>query len=311
MFVVGALLRCGRARFRAKREEAARSSSESPRRRRRAVADDKQITHNNILMKRFYDKNNERLVFVEQGATPDFWDELWGDDFEKEVKAVSDDALVVRTTKRFLPPPAKVLEGGCGRGQYVYALKRNGYDAYGIDYAKETVERINKSFPDLKVYLGDVRKLAFSDGEFDGYWSLGVIEHFYDGYEEIAKEMARVIKSGGHLFLVFPAFSPYRRLKAFFGLYPKLNEVSLDKSSFYQFALHRKRVVANLETLGFELLMAKHTNGFKTIKEESCLSPLTKVPVLSRLIKRLVNPLSFFFGHTVLLVLKKKEDAME
>ncbi len=170
------------------------------------------------------------------------------------------------------------------------------------------VERINKEFPELKVYLGDVRKLSFSDNEFDGYWSLGVIEHFYDGYGEILSEMSRVIKPGGKLFLVFPAFSPYRRLKAALGLYPKFLESESNKSNFYQFALSWRTVASDLENLGFELEYRRYTNGFKAVKEESVLAPLAKLPKISRVIKRLINPLSFFFGHTVLLVLKKKGD---
>jgi ubiquinone/menaquinone biosynthesis C-methylase UbiE len=246
------------------------------------------------------------LIFVGQGATADFWDKQWGDDFVKEIKNVSDDTLVVKITKRFLPSPAKILEGGCGRGQYVYALKRNGYNTYGVDYAKETIEQITKSFPDLKVYLGDVRKLSFADNEFDGYWSLGVIEHFYEGYGEIIKEMSRVIKPGGYLFLSFPVMSPYRRLKAALGMYPKFVEDNLDKNVFYQFSLDYGRVVGELKVLGFKLDYRHYTNGFKTLKEESLFAPLAKIPILSRLLKRFANAFSFFLGHTILLVFRKE-----
>jgi hypothetical protein len=46
-------------------------------------------------------------VFFEKAATADFWDKQWGENFVKEVEAVSDKTLVVKTTKRFLMPPAK------------------------------------------------------------------------------------------------------------------------------------------------------------------------------------------------------------
>lgn len=44
--------------------------------------------------------------------------------------------------------------------------------------------------------MQDVRKLQFADGFFDGYWSLGVIEYFWEGYNEIVNEVKRVIKPG-------------------------------------------------------------------------------------------------------------------
>jgi len=49
-----------------------------------------------------------------------------------------------------------VLEGGCGRGDKVYALQTGGYEAYGLDYAQRTVEAIKRSVPELTVCLGDL-----------------------------------------------------------------------------------------------------------------------------------------------------------
>ena len=41
---------------------------------------------------------------------------------------------------------------------------------------------------------------------------LGVIEHFYDGYEDVLDEIYRVIKDRGYLFLVF-LICLFRKLK--------------------------------------------------------------------------------------------------
>ncbi len=257
-------------------------------------------------MERFYDKENKRLVFVGQKATADFWDQQWGNDFAGDVKSVSDDSNVVVLTKRFLPPSAKILEGGCGRGQYVYALSKNGYETYGVDYAQETVKKINQEFPDLKVSFGDVTKLPFADGEFDGYWSIGVIEHFYEGYGETINEMSRVVKNGGFLFVVFPVLSPFRRLKGVLGLYKNFKGDDFDKKSFYQFALPWREVVKDLDRVGFSLSHLVYTNGFKTVKDETFLYIFLKNRILRKMIKMLSDSLSFFCGHTIILVLKKR-----
>ncbi|GAI52286.1 unnamed protein product, partial [marine sediment metagenome] len=115
--------------------------------------------------------------------------------FEKRIK-VRNNRFIIGHTKKYLSPGAKVLEGGCGRGNKVYALYQHGYDAYGVDYAEETVKKVNQYAPELKITVDDIRNLNFEDGFFDGYWSLGVIEHFYDGYDAMLREMHRVLSEG-------------------------------------------------------------------------------------------------------------------
>lgn len=101
----------------------------------------------------------------------------------------------------------------------VYWLAKSGYDSYGVDYARKTVDLIHRFMPKLKATCHDVRYINFNDNFFDGYWSLGVIEYFYEGYEEIVKEAKRVIKRDGFLFLSFLSMSILRRFKARLGLY--------------------------------------------------------------------------------------------
>ncbi|MGR3318584.1 MAG: class I SAM-dependent methyltransferase, partial [Candidatus Anammoxibacter sp.] len=93
------------------------------------------------------------------------------------------------------------------------SLHKAGFDAYGVDIAQDTVRTIRKRRPEIKIEIADVRKLPFSDEYFDGYWSLGVIGHFYDGYDKVFHEMRRIIRGGGYLFLSFPHMSFLRNCK--------------------------------------------------------------------------------------------------
>lgn len=103
----------------------------------------------------------------------------------------------MKTLRKYLPgEKGIILEGGCGRAQHVYCMKYNGYNAVGVDFAERTVRAVNEAVPELDVRKCDVRNLPFRDGEIAGYWSIGVIEHFWDGYNEILDEMARVIRDG-------------------------------------------------------------------------------------------------------------------
>ena len=72
---------------------------------------------------------------------------------------------------------------------------------------------MNKIDPNLNIKFSDVKHLFLEDNSVAGYWSLGVIEHFWDGYSEISNEMLRVIKPEGFLFITHPYISSLRRLK--------------------------------------------------------------------------------------------------
>jgi 2-polyprenyl-3-methyl-5-hydroxy-6-metoxy-1,4-benzoquinol methylase len=81
--------------------------------------------------------------------------------------------------KKYLPyKNNRILEGGCGDGHLVDAMNYWGYKVVGVDFAPKTVAKIKEVMPGLDVRLGDVQALDFEDEYFDGYWSMGVIEHF-------------------------------------------------------------------------------------------------------------------------------------
>jgi len=260
-------------------------------------------------MKTFFQKEFNRLVFIDRKATSQFWDELWNsDDFESIVKSTPN-SHVSKETKKYLPKQSKVLEGGCGRGQHVFALSKNGYDVKGIDFAEETVDKLNKVLPGI-IDLGDVRDLPYESDLFDGYWSLGVIEHFYGGYDEILQEAYRVIKPSGFFFLAFPSMSMLRRIKSSLGSY----EVWDDKEDefFYQFALDQDQVIEKLENLGFKILNTKGVDGLKGLKDElnfgsSLLSKIYNADSLFLKIVRalLMYPLTFFSNHSILIIAQK------
>jgi len=262
------------------------------------------------MLNKFYDKNNKRLVLFLEKATPLFWDKHWaGNDLASRVR--KGDRLVSRFTAKFLKPGDRILEGGCGIGQNVFKLQQMGYDVYGVDFAEETVKKTKELFPELKIEVQDVRHLSFEANFFDGYWSLGVIEHFQDGYEEIIKEAQRVIKKGGYFFLTFPQMSFLRKRKAEKGDYQLFDSRNMNMANFYEFILDPNRLIADCRKHGFELKLRSPFDALKGIKDEvNGLKFLGNIyrskTITARGIKFL---LSFFFsrlvGHAILLVFRK------
>jgi len=265
-------------------------------------------------VKQFYDPLNNRLVYIESNANSHFWESHWDKyDLEQMIKSALLNRMVLVPSRRYLHKGARILEGGCGLGQNVWSLHKNGYDVYGVDYAASTVKKVNNAIPELKVSCGDVRSLRFDNNFFDGYWSLGVIEHFYEGYDTILNEAKRVLKPGGFLFLTFPCMSKFRAKKAAQGKYLLWDEPQELPGNFYQFALSAENVESTFRSKGFKLVKRKYTSGLKGFKDEIGHHQLKKLlqqiydsksfpgMVLAWVLDKI---LSKFAGHTRLLIFK-------
>lgn len=263
-------------------------------------------------MRKYYNKLNNRLVFVGKTSDVNYWDRRWqGEDFESTLKAKKN-RFIVKNTQRYLSPGARILEGGCGRGDKVYVLSSYGYDAYGVDYAKDTVERINRYAPQLKVTVGDVRNLQFEDGFFDGYWSLGVVEHFYNGYDSILREAYRVLKRDGYFFITVPIISWLRRQRVRMRIYPEYSESEDMKREFFQFAFDSKEVIKRFQAGNFELIRFKPIGGVKGLKDEILLFKPVLQPLydnnsfLAKIIKKVIDILVRpFANHMTFFVFRK------
>lgn len=223
------------------------------------------------IRERYYDAANRRLVYIGEEASAELWDALWDPDDASVRKAVRPSFGVrwlIRLTRRYLKPAdGTILEGGCGTGHYVAALDRAGYRTTGIDSAPRTVAALQRVAPELDIRLGDVTRLPFAAGEVTGYWSIGLIEHYFLGYHLLALEMSRVIRPGGYLFLSFPYMSPVRRLKAILGLYAAFT-FDAEPAGFYQFVLDASLVGLELEKYGFRLQSFTALSGLKGCKDE-------------------------------------------
>ncbi|MBN1787182.1 MAG: class I SAM-dependent methyltransferase [Sedimentisphaerales bacterium] len=258
------------------------------------------------------------LVFIENKATPSFWSDRWetGMDWKTKITRSRQSRYWSKILKKYLPDKsARIIEGGCGYGHLVDAMDYWGYKAVGVDFAAETVAKIKEVMPQLDVRVGDVRNLQFEDDYFDGYWSLGVIEHFWDGYQEILAEMYRVLKPGGYALVTFPSVSLADRIRKSCGGYKKYNQ-SVEPEDFYQFALNPRDVIKDFEKLGFEYITISSRNGFLGLER---VLPCTK-GIFAKTVefakkglfaKIVVHAISFMIapicGSGVLMVMRKKD----
>jgi MPBQ/MSBQ methyltransferase len=104
-----------------------------------------------------------------------------------------------------LAPGSKVLELGCGDGRTLGLACRRGWVVTGLDWAPSALG-ICRSRPETAgsqgLVLGDARILPFRDRIFDGVFAIHVIGHSdVEGRHQIARECARVLRSGGTLIV--------------------------------------------------------------------------------------------------------------
>ena len=262
---------------------------------------------------KIYLKDKQIIAHFHKKASSEFWDDHWDiENFRSYICSCTSDNLFIPMVQKYLPAGSTVLDGGCGRGQLVHALKVNGYRAIGVDFAEKTIQKIKKSVPELDIRLGDIRKLPLETNELDGYLSVGVIEHFWEGYSLILEEMQRTIRKNGFLFISFPYLSPLRKLKICVGGYRERSTYQLEtqQNSFYQFVLNWKAVLQDLQQYGFILKEVLPWDGVKGLKDEltwfkPLLQPMYDGKKFGRIRPYFDKLFVPFASHCMLLVMQK------
>ena len=132
------------------------------------------------------------------------------DDMGRYALAQRWDSQHLATIRRLLDPQpgTRILEVGSGRGHLTGKLDRLGAIATGVD-ANPTVAQ-HALARDIRVM--SVEHLEFADEEFDQLVSVHAIEHFPNLPAAFA-EMARVLRTGGHMLLIYP-WEPIRGVGA-------------------------------------------------------------------------------------------------
>ena len=194
----------------------------------------------------------DEAAFIER-----YWTEVW-----KREGGPKDALAKVPRRKEFrimapylarLPKGARLLDGGCGLGQWTAYFTRNGYPTLGLDISRETVEQLQKLFPDVEFAVGDIRDTGLPDKSFDGYFSWGVFEHFEEGFQRCVGEAYRALKPGGYLFVSVPYDNLRVSLKGHIERYSAYPSPASDQR-FYQWRLTRAELARELSMGGFEVL---------------------------------------------------------
>lgn len=96
----------------------------------------------------------------------------------------------------------RILDGAVGLGQLARKMQQRGYRVVGIDYAFEAALAAKRN--GTPSVVGDLTKMPFRDGAFDGVTTGETLEHLDDD-RSAAREIARVVREGGRCVATVPA----------------------------------------------------------------------------------------------------------
>ncbi len=157
----------------------------------------------------------------------------------------------------------RTLDAGCGTGfNLTYYESGGNHDLYGLDIAAEAVDGVRKrGFQ--KLAQASVTEIPFQSGSFDLVFSFDVVCQVpVDASQQAIREMHRVLKPGGFLFIRVPAMEWLR------------SSHDEELHTFHRFT--RQELAGRLEDAGFRVGWSSYANTL-----------LFPVAVLRRLLKHI------------------------
>ncbi|MGH2896255.1 MAG: class I SAM-dependent methyltransferase [Solirubrobacteraceae bacterium] len=140
----------------------------------------------------------------------EYYEELW--ERLPEDLTPPDSALRRRFALANVAPGDRVLDLGCGTGDFAADLMRGGAHVIAVDVAQAALDRARRRHPELELRLiGIDAPLPFDDGAFDAVWSSEVIEHVADTARWLS-EVRRVLAPRGRVLLTTPSHGRLRLL---------------------------------------------------------------------------------------------------
>jgi SAM-dependent methyltransferase len=174
---------------------------------------------------------------------------------------------LIAGTARPAGEPVRVLDIGCGSGQFLARLIARGYEGHGTEYSATTGRRA-ATVPGLQLHLGGLRSDTFPAGHFDLISIWHVLEHLRDP-DEALRFCRTWLRPGGSLLVAVPNVGSWQGglfRGRWFHLDPPRHLLHFDSAS-----LRRA-----LEASGFRLSRMRHLSWEQNLYgyEQSALNAL-------------------------------------
>jgi predicted SAM-dependent methyltransferase len=126
-----------------------------------------------------------------------------------------------------------------------YLAKNNFVLKTNID---ESEKRYIKESKNLKFRTVDATKMPFQDDSFDVTYSISVVEHIYEKYLAAIREMVRVTRKKGIIFITFPVSSSHCEEWSRKTMYS--HQARKDGKTFFQYRFSKADIQGILDAIG-------------------------------------------------------------
>jgi ubiquinone/menaquinone biosynthesis C-methylase UbiE len=161
----------------------------------------------------------------------------------------------------------RVLDIGCGPGNFTADYAELGADVVGIDLSPLMIEVATKRFPHLEFQTANVESLPFDKASFDVV-AAGYVTHHLARPEVAFTELSRVLKPGARFIFVTPVQESQKGFGSFFSALmehhtqeavpggpllsetdPSVYESMLTDNGFSECRVERREVITHLPSL--------------------------------------------------------------
>jgi SAM-dependent methyltransferase len=97
--------------------------------------------------------------------------------------------------------PGKILDVGCGNGEFLFHMSKNGWTSYGVEPSQAAASVGERH--GLTIHNGTLLSANYPENFFDYVRSNHSLEHMPNPHDNL-KEIARILKPGGKLFIGVP-----------------------------------------------------------------------------------------------------------
>jgi len=153
-----------------------------------------------------------------------------------------------------------VCDLGCGPGQVARFLHERGIEVCGVDLSRAMIEQARRLNPGIQFHRDNMLAMLAADSSFAGIAAFYAIVNFPPGdLPIVAKEIFRVVKSGGLLLLSFHIGDSIVHLDEWWE-----TKVCVD---FYYFAV--EQVTAALRSAGFHIEQVIERDPYPNVEHQS------------------------------------------
>lgn len=144
----------------------------------------------------------------------------------------------------------KVLEIGCGTGEFTKRIAQTGADITAVDISPDLLEVARSGVTNINVrfYVQNVEKLDFEDGSFDVVIGSSILHHL--NLNPAIKEVYRVLRRGGRVVFTEPnMLNPQIWLERNIPFIRKSTNTSPDETAFIRWGLKKRLISVGLQNV--------------------------------------------------------------